>query len=137
MCCNWTDVTETFTVGEQIWGDWKTPVQCPAGFYVSGVNIALQPAQGTFSDDQGATGLMMRCTAWKTDFPAATSDITIQAKGAGNWQGWRVCSNPKGFITSAQLRIESDQGGASDDTGPQDTRPYFLVLFVYCEIFLS
>jgi hypothetical protein len=108
---SWSD-----QIGEQIWGNWTAVSQCVLGYYVSGINIGFMPLQGA-GDNEAVSGFAMRCRAWATNFAAATYDMVLQSPSNGSsWLGWRECSAPRGFTTSAQIRIQSDQG-VGDDTG--------------------
>jgi hypothetical protein len=99
--------------------------RCTTGYFVSGINIGFMPSQGSGSDDEAASGFAIRCKAWATNLAAASYDITMQPPSSGSsWLGWRECSSPQGFVNSAQVRIEADQGAFSDDTG--------LLSFYFC-----
>ncbi len=112
------NLISTLLVGEQQWGAWKPQFKCTAGYFVSGINIGFMPETAGFDDEIAASGFAMRCRAWATNLAAAAYDMILQPPSSGSsWLGWRECSGPRGFVTSAQVRIESVQGNYGDDTG--------------------
>jgi hypothetical protein len=116
---NWIEVTAGF------WGGWSTLQYCPPGHMVTGLNMRIESPQGAFSDDEGASGLIIRCRAWGVGMAPAVQDVTVWTGTAGSWTGVVECpSNQFPFRTRA--RLQNDQGGVVDDTGTQWTNVSLL-----------
>jgi hypothetical protein len=93
------------------WGQWQSRIIfCPAGSYVGGYSMRVEPPQGK-GDDTALNGLTLNCY----DRAGKTAQLVALQ---GNWGNWGQSANcPTGtYATAFKLKIEGPQG-TGDDTG--------------------
>ena len=77
--------TSLQSAGDGFWGLWRSIVTCPPRTLATGLKMRIAPPAGTFGDDKGATGLMIRCRAWD----ATSVDVKVwDGQNDGEWTGW-------------------------------------------------
>ena len=102
------------------WGSWGGWEYCPAGTYVTGMQLKTEYYQGAFSDDSGLNGVRFYCgpVGGNSDLDHPISS-TVGPDGGFNLQ--YLCAGPaNGF----ELRSEKDLGWFNDDTAASNLRLY-------------
>ncbi|KAK7143012.1 hypothetical protein R3I93_014235 [Phoxinus phoxinus] len=102
------------------WGLWGGESMCPAGTYAAGFSLKVEP-YGFFDDDTALNGIRLDCVDRSKD----SSNLHVYASiesDVGGWGKWvRKQTCPSGYLTSFQLRVESDQR-SGDDTAANNIR---------------
>lgn len=110
--------TEWVSSHDGIWGDWKSPAQCPGtGNYLRSAQMRLESFQGGGNaDDTAANDVQFGCTR---------STGYVHAPGAhtwGDWGDWNQCPNNTA-VCGLQIQFEGSQGGGVfDDTAMNGIR---------------
>ncbi|MCU0664548.1 MAG: hypothetical protein MUC50_19755, partial [Myxococcota bacterium] len=89
------------------WGIWQPEARCARG-PMNGMQIRIEPRQGSDADDTGANDLKATCV----------SGGNIHAPGGGVWgnEGVPTFCPAGSAICGARIQIETPQSSGSDDT---------------------
>jgi Vitelline membrane outer layer protein I (VOMI) len=93
------------------WGGWSTAIYCPAGSYVGGYSMRVEPNQGA-GDDTALNAVALYC------YDRAGNMVERIVPHPGFWGNWGEGANcPKGtYAVAFKLKVEPGQGNG-DDTG--------------------
>jgi hypothetical protein len=99
--------SEPLTPHPGFWGDWLARADCPAGAYMDGIQMKIEPPLGGGKDDTAANRVLAHCSDGTTIEAGHYTDW-------GNWGAWNYC--PAGSaICGVMTRVEGKQGGGSGD----------------------
>lgn len=93
------------------WGGWSTAIYCPAGSYVGGYSMRVEPNQGA-GDDTALNAVALYC------YDRAGNMVERIVPHPGFWGNWGEGANcPKGsYAVAFKLKVEPGQRNG-DDTG--------------------
>lgn len=108
--------------GQGYWGAWYQAVYCSLGTYAVGYRMRVETSQGggisNGNDDTALNAVQLLCMDPMT---GATSLISSHDGLWGSWNQSASCAGADNYLKSARIRIESSQGGGTnDDTAAND-----------------
>ena len=118
------------------WGSWGEMEICPAGSFVFGYRIKVEPYQTVLSDDCALNAVELLCISpTKSRAPSAPltrsnhtgllskafATVISKVGHRGDWGPVKECPEPE-FVVGFNLRSEKDQGWTADDTAANDLK---------------
>lgn len=99
-----------------IWGNWKSTVMCPTGYFINAVQAKVEANQGS-GDDSALNALRIRCKHPLVQ--TAPQELSLEYGGWGSWGKW--LEFPSSYICGGQVRFQWNQG-SGDDTALNGVR---------------
>eukprot|EP01083_Nonionella_stella_P254245 873888_1 len=88
---------------------------CPEGTWAIGIQFKSHSNQGLFGDDTAGNAVRLKCSS-PTNWNSNTHLVeTNSPKTWGSWSS-KQCPTSGTFLRSFKTQVESNQGGAADDT---------------------
>ncbi|HMA95354.1 MAG TPA: hypothetical protein VKP30_21845, partial [Polyangiaceae bacterium] len=117
-----TDSREDFRLSVSVpggpWGLAGPAVYCRPGTYVAAFLQRVESSQGSAVDDTALNSLIFYCKDLAGNW---SEPLNVWQGSWGDFSPWEYCPTSAGFITGAELKVESQQG-AGDDTSANAAR---------------